>query len=145
MGDFKLVKIVDPTAIVVGGLVPRGVWNSATAYNVGDSTSYNSSSYVAYVAGTNFVPTDTTHWQLLSSAGPTGAQGPAGPGGSDKNYIQVFTSLASVTVAHNLGKYPAVQVIDSALSQCEGTVVHIDVNNLTIFFSASFSGTVTCN
>lgn len=150
MSDFKLVKIIDPTAIVVGGLVPRGVYNSATVYNVGDSVSYNNFSYVAYVTGTSFLPTDTTHWQLLAAqgaTGATGATGPAGPSGAggDKNYIQVFNTVASVAVAHNLGKYPAIEVLDSALSLCEGTVVHSDINNLTITFSASFSGTVTCN
>lgn len=65
--------------------------------------------------------------------------------GGDKYFSQVFTTVATVSVAHNLGKYPAIQVLDSSLAQCEGTIVHTDLNNLTITFSASFSGTVTCN
>jgi hypothetical protein len=42
-----------------------------------------------------------------------GAQGPAGPPGAsgDKHYTQPFTGVASVSVTHNLGKYPAVTVI----------------------------------
>ena len=64
---------------------------------------------------------------------------------NDKYFAQVFTSATTVAVAHNLAKYPSVTVLDSALTECEGQVVYIDNNNLTITFSASFSGTVTCN
>lgn len=68
-------------------------------------------------------------------------------GGStgDKNYTQDFSVAVMVSVAHNLGKYPAVTVFDSAGDQCEGTVDYTDLNNLTLSFSAPFSGTVTCN
>lgn len=75
----------------------------------------------------------------------TGPRGLPGPGGSDKNFTQAFTSTNVVTVPHNLGKYPAVTVIDSAGDECEGDVDHIDINNLTVTFSADFSGTIVCN
>lgn len=63
----------------------------------------------------------------------------------DKNFIQAFTSQTTVTVTHNLGKRPAVTIIDSANDECEGDVVHTSINQLVVTFSASFSGTVICN
>lgn len=80
----------------------------------------------------------------VSVSGPRGPQGPPGTGG-DLNFTQSFTSTTSVTVNHNLGKYPSVTVIDSAGDECEGLVDHISVNSLTVSFSAAFSGTVICN
>jgi|HubBroStandDraft_6_1064221.scaffolds.fasta_scaffold102499_3 hypothetical protein len=69
----------------------------------------------------------------------------AGGSGADKNYTQPFSVTATVDVAHGLGKYPAVTVLDSAGDQVEGDVVFTDFNNLIISFSAPFSGTITCN
>lgn len=66
-------------------------------------------------------------------------------GGSDKNYVQTFATTATVSVSHNLGKYPAVTVMDSSGDQVVGDVVYTDLNNLIVSFSAPFSGTVTCN
>jgi hypothetical protein len=64
---------------------------------------------------------------------------------ADKNYTQPFSVTDTVAVPHNLGKYPAVTVMDSAGDQVDGDVVFTDLNNLTVSFSAPFSGTVTCN
>ena len=76
MGTFKLVKLLDQVQIVniMGGIVPRGAYDPATDYAVGDLVTYNGSSYVMYldaVAGT--LPTNTTYWQVVS--GPSGAGG----------------------------------------------------------------------
>lgn len=64
--------------------------------------------------------------------------------GGDKSFSQTFNA-ATVTVNHNLGKYPAVSVIDSAGDEVEGVVDHVTMNTLTLSFSAPFSGTVICN
>lgn len=91
---------------------------------------------------------DTIRLQHTGHVGPTGPQGPQGPPGpvtGDKNYTQNFTSSTLVTVAHNLSKTPSVQIIDSAGDQVEGMIHHINSNQLTISFSAAFSGVVTCN
>ena len=95
MSDFRVVKLLDPiqTAVVTGGLVPKGAYDSSTDYAVGDSVDYNGSSYVMYnnaPAGT--LPTNTTYWQVLAdkgdtgATGATGATGPQGPQG-DKGDI----------------------------------------------------------
>jgi hypothetical protein len=63
----------------------------------------------------------------------------------DKNFTQPFSVTATVSVAHNLGKYPAVSVFDSAGDECVGDVDYTSLNSLVLTFSAPFSGTVTCN
>lgn len=64
---------------------------------------------------------------------------------ADKHFEQAFTSSSSVTVNHNLGKKPAVTIIDSAGDEVEGTVNHTGVNSLAVSFSAPFSGIVIVN
>lgn len=65
--------------------------------------------------------------------------------GSDKYYIQNFLTSSSVIVDHNLAKYPAVSIHDSASDEVVGEIEHLSINSLQINFSAPFSGTVTCN
>jgi hypothetical protein len=64
----------------------------------------------------------------------------------DKNYIHDQGISSSVwTITHNLNKFPSVTVKDTAGEEVEGEVEHISVNQLTITFSASFSGVATLN
>ena len=76
-----------------------------------------------------------------------GPQGPPGVGGSgDKNFVYTqASSSSSWNIAHNLSKYPAVTVIDSAGTEVHGTVVHVDKNNCIASFGMPFSGTAVCN
>lgn len=100
----QIVKLLDnlsPT-FVTGGLVPRGAYNGATAYVVGDSVSYNGSSYICILASTGNVPTNTTYWQVLANKGETGAQGD-----TPTFYIETPTGLvnginSTYTVAHTI-------------------------------------------
>jgi hypothetical protein len=64
---------------------------------------------------------------------------------ADKTYTQDFTAAATVTVTHNLGKRPAVTVIDTASDEVVGEVEHLSLNQLQVSFSAPFSGVVICN
>ncbi len=83
--------------------------------------------------------------------GPPGPTGPAGapgvsPTGADLHATHVQASAADVwAVAHNLGKRPCVTVVDSAGDPVEGVVGYVDANNLTITFSAAFSGEAYLN
>jgi len=66
--------------------------------------------------------------------------------GNDKYYRHNQNLPSTVwTIEHNLNKYPSVTVIDSAGSQHEGEIDYIDQNNLTITFSAAFSGFADLN
>lgn len=74
-GDVNIVNIPS-------GLVPKGAYNGATDYNVGDSVDYLGSSYVMFNnAGPGTLPTNTTYWQVLANKGNAGSTGPAGPAG----------------------------------------------------------------
>lgn len=64
---------------------------------------------------------------------------------SDKHYSEAFTNQSTVVVEHNLGKYPATQIFDSAGDQVEGTIRHDSLNQLTATFVSSFTGTIICN
>lgn len=50
------------------------------------------------------------------------------------------TASAQWNVTHNLGRYPAVSVVDSAGSKVVGDVRYTSLNSVTITFSAPFSG-----
>lgn len=56
--------------VSTAALVPRGAWNSGTAYAVNDIVSYSGNSYAAIQAGTNQQPdTATTFWTLFVTGG----------------------------------------------------------------------------
>jgi hypothetical protein len=65
---------------------------------------------------------------------------------ADKHYTHSQDVSASQwVITHNLNKYPAVQVIDSAGSFCIGKVTHNSINQLTLDFNASFTGKAYMN
>lgn len=67
-------------------------------------------------------------------------------GAQDKDYKHIQNSASSTwTITHNLNKFPNVVVFDSADNQAFGAVDHVSKNQLTITFSASFSGTAYLN
>ena len=53
----------------------QGAYNNSTAYAVDDVVSYNGSSYVCILASTGNLPTNTTYWNIMSSAGTNGTDG----------------------------------------------------------------------
>jgi len=64
----------------------------------------------------------------------------------DKTYTHTQgTASTTWNVSHNLGKYPAVQVFDSANTKVIGDVEHTDINNCIITFSAAFGGKAYLN
>jgi hypothetical protein len=66
--------------------------------------------------------------------------------GSDKNYVHSQLTPASTwDVAHNLGKRPAVSVVDSGGTQVEGDVDYIDDNHVQLNFGVPFGGAAYFN
>ena len=53
----------------------KGTYNAGTAYAIDDVVSYNGSSYVCILASTGNLPTNTTYWNVMSSAGTNGTDG----------------------------------------------------------------------
>jgi len=67
-------------------------------------------------------------------------------GGGDKNRVHVQSMASAIwQVAHNLDKMVSVTVVDTGGNTVEGSVIHNDLNNVTITFSAPFTGQVFCN
>ncbi len=64
----------------------------------------------------------------------------------ERAYIHDQLAPAAIwNVVHNLNKYPAVSVVDSAYEEVIGEVVYIDANNLQVKFTAPFSGQAYIN
>ena len=64
----------------------------------------------------------------------------------DLSYVHTQASASTDwTVAHSLGKFPSVTIVDSAGTEVIGNVTHVDNNNLTINFTSSFSGKAHIN
>ena len=65
---------------------------------------------------------------------------------SDKYYAHdQSVASAAWAITHNLNKYPAVTITDSAGDQVEGEVHYDSLNALTVKFSAPFSGKTYLN
>lgn len=79
------------------------------------------------------------------SATLSGSQGPKGDPGASSHYSHPFTNSAVVVVNHDLGKYPAVTVVDTAGDEVIGDVSYDSINQLTVTFSSATGGTVYCN
>lgn len=80
--------------------------------------------------------------------GPQGPIGPVGPAGRDGDKTFYFTQSAPSTewvIVHNLGKFPAVVVVDSNGEQVVGTLKYLSDNALIITFAAPFSGDAYLN
>jgi len=82
--------------------------------------------------------------QIATGVGQNTEWGSVGSLG-DSHFSYEFSVSTEAIVNHELGKYPAVTVIDSAGSEVHGAVNYISPNQLTVTFSAPFSGTVFCN
>lgn len=75
--------------------------------------------------------------------GPPGPPGPSSPG---QTYtFNQGTPAATWTIAHNLGQYPSVTVVDSGGTVVGGDVEYIDLNNLVVSFNLPFGGKAYLN
>jgi hypothetical protein len=60
---------------------------------------------------------------------------------TDKNYIHEQVASSSVwNIAHNLGKFASIIVVDSAKTVLLGQIEYIDINNVTLTFNSAFTG-----
>lgn len=71
---------------------------------------------------------------------------PPAPPSSDRAYTHQQGAASDVwVIAHGLAKKPSVTVQDSAFDAVDGDVFYNDLYNLTITFSAAFSGVAYLN
>jgi len=90
-----------------------------------------------------FVKGDNVTYQLINGLWEVFA-GSSGAG--DKHYVYTQPTASNIwNVNHNMGKFPAVDVIDTGGTNVEGDVFYVDANNLTLTFSAPFTGTAYLN
>lgn len=70
-----------------------------------------------------------------------GLPGRDGMDGSSAGVAHAQSVPAAVwTVAHNMGKHPAVAVVDSAGGTVYGDIRYLDINTVTLTFSGAFAG-----
>jgi hypothetical protein len=62
-----------------------------------------------------------------------------GTGDLSYDHFQAMASAVWV-IAHGLGKFPNVTVIDSSGNECEGAISYNNLNQITVTFSAAFGG-----
>lgn len=64
----------------------------------------------------------------------------------DKHYTHTQIQALSVwTITHNLQKFPSVSIVDNFKSKVQGEVDYIDINTLTVTFTAEFGGIAYLN
>lgn len=115
-GDMVIVKENNPN-------VPSNIQYEVITNKVTDFTDANNTTY----------PTSLAVYNLVINSG-------------DKNFRYNQNTPSTIwTINHNLNKRPSVVTTDSAGTTVEGMVSYIDVNNLTVEFSAAFSGYAELN
>ena len=76
---------------------------------------------------------DGTQWLAQSTA-------------PDAHHVHTQGVPASTwVIEHNLGKVPAITVIDSAGDEVRGSIRHDSANQATLTFAVPFSGVAYCN
>lgn len=86
-----------------------------------------------------------THVVAVALQGPPGPPGPPG-GGAGATYTHIQALPASVwTVAHNLGRYPSITVVDNLGGELFADVRYIDSAIAQITHSVPLTGRAYCN
>jgi hypothetical protein len=82
-------------------------------------------------------------WAILGIADTSSG---GGPSTGDLSFVYTQVSAAATwSVAHNLGKNPAVTVVDTGDNELLVDVVYVDLNNLTIKLASPTSGKAFMN
>lgn len=76
---------------------------------------------------------------VVESPGPQGPAGAFTPSDIAYTHTQAVSS-ATWTINHNLGFNPVAVVLDSAGTQCEGSITYPTVNQMVITFTGAFTG-----
>jgi hypothetical protein len=124
------------------GMQWQGAWSSATSYAIDDAVQYNGSSYVAVAANTNQTPDVSASWNLLSSKGDVGPQGPTGT--LTGNLAGDVTGPVSATSVALVGGQTAANVASATVDVTNATSVNTPSTLVRRDASGNFSaGTIT--
>jgi len=77
----------------------------------------------------------------LGPQGPAGPDGPPGPAGGAGFVFSQITPSTVWTINHDLGRYPAVTLVDSAGDAMMTDYDYVDANTIIVTFSAATAGT----
>lgn len=67
-------------------------------------------------------------------------------GSSSQSYVHNQGIASSIwLITHNMGKFPAVTIVDSAENQVIGDIEYIDQNRVMVTFTGAFKGKAYCN
>jgi len=67
-------------------------------------------------------------------------------GGGDLYYLKTVSVAASPwNIAHLLGKYPSIVLMDTSFQIMEAEIVHTDINNAVVTFATNQDGYAICN
>lgn len=127
------------TVTVTGGAAQRIVLDRSTVAKIHDaraplSVRQSVTPIKAVVSNTD-----------VKVGGVAGVQGPRGIAGDSTLIVDLSPSAVSFPVAHSMGKFPSVDVVDSAGSLVDCAVAYVDNDNITISSSSPFSGTAYLN
>jgi len=99
------------------------------------------------------LPVETIELLEIPEQGPAGPPGVAGepgpqgiPGLSGASYVHTQSvPEADWSIAHGLGRYPSVTVVDSAGTVVFGNVEYLSVNLVIVHFNGAFGGAAFLN
>jgi hypothetical protein len=78
---------------------------------------------------------------IQGAVGPQGPPGPVGPSAPTLRFVFDQAVPSSFwTINHSLGGFPSVAVVDSANTVVYGMIEYVDSTQVTVTFSAPFSG-----
>lgn len=161
--------MIDPGGALIGQTGPQGIQGppggASYVQIVGDgvSTSFvvthgsgtrdvhvtvrrNSSPYDDVVADVEHTDGNTVTVRVLSPPATNGLVVMVSRGSGDSNYVHSQVALAAVwNVAHGLGKFPSIEVVDTGNSVLWPDVHYVDANNVQLTFAAPTSGKVYVN
>ena len=103
-GQSVLIEVSGAPKTGARGMTWRGAYVAETAYVKDDAVSYLGSSYIAKVATTGNLPTNTTYWDLVAQKGDGGA------GSVDLGYT---ASPSGGTVTNSVGEDATIPAVDN--------------------------------
>ena len=154
LGGVRVDGIV--TQVVDGVLKVPGVTSgtpvtAATTTPLVDALPASTGTSAAYAREDHSHPTDLSRYAASNPSNYTTADWvdmaiASAIAGGIPTYVFTQAVAASVwTILHALGRYPSVTVVDSSGNSVEGDVAYNSANQVTLTFSAVFSGTAYLN
>jgi hypothetical protein len=148
LGNTAFLTLLSLTAGDLIAIYLSGDVTTRIEYTLGGLPVNNTGWFVIPLEGSpsnyGFSPLNNT--QVKVTVQTVGSGGGGGPATGMGSYVHnQGASAATWVVVHNLGGYPNVVVEDSSGTTIEGEIVYNNSNQLTLTFSAAFSGVAYCS